>query len=248
MQTLLKCISTFGFWKGVILVFQLKILKSSSIKIPGLKENLLIRPGSIDVYSIDEIYLQKVYDIDWPDTWPEPAVIVDAGANIGCTSLAFANRFPTASILALEPEAENFKLLQQNTSFYPKIEILQAAVWDKDTFIQVVDAGFGNRGFIVKECTQEDENAMKAFSISSLTQGFPSAKIDILKMDIEGSEKEVFAQDFETWLPNCKCVILELHDRMKEGCSQAVFKAFSNYNFSCEIKGGNLVFYNQDEI
>jgi FkbM family methyltransferase len=162
--------------------------------------------------------------------------------------VSFANRFPTASILALEPEAENFKLLQHNTSFYPKIEILQAAVWDKDTFIQVVDAGFGNRGFIVKECDQKTEHSMEAFSIASLIKRFPSGKIDILKIDIEGSEKEVFSEGFENWLPQCRCVIVELHDRMKEGCSQAVFKAFSKFNFSCEISGGNLVFCNQNEI
>jgi len=246
METLLKCIRIYGWWKGSILAFQLKIFNASQLSIPGLQQKLKIRPGTIDTYSVDEIFLQQVYNIDWPKEWPAPLAIIDAGANIGCTSLAFANRFPSASIVALEPEAENFKLLQHNSSFYPKIEILQAAVWDKDAFIQVVDAGFGNRGFVVKECAETDPNSTKAFSISSLIQRFPSGKIDILKIDIEGSEKEVFAQGFESWLPNCSCVIVELHDRMKEGCSQAVFNAFSNYNFSCEIKGGNLVFYNRD--
>ena len=66
------------------------------------------------------------------------------------------------------------------------------------------------------------------------------------KMDIEGSEREVFSIDAEHWLPITKCIIIELHDRMKDGCSTAVFKALSQFNFECTIKGENLVFINKD--
>ena len=68
--------------------------------------------------------------------------------------------------------------------------------------------------------------------------------IDILKLDIEGSEKEVFSAGFENWMPKTKVIIIELHDAMKPGCSRAVFAAVNKYNFSFNIKGENIIFTN----
>ena len=72
--------------------------------------------------------------------------------------------------------------------------------------------------------------------------------VDILKIDIEGSEKEIFEQGFEEWLPFTKILIVETHDRYKQGSSKAVLKAVSAYNFSLEVSGENLIFYNNDLI
>ena len=66
--------------------------------------------------------------------------------------------------------------------------------------------------------------------------------IDILKLDVEGAEKEIFSSNYEDWLPKTKVLIIELHDRMRKGCSKVVFSAISEYNFSLDISGENLVF------
>lgn len=47
------------------------------------------------------------------------AFIIDAGANIGLTSVYLANRFPNARILALEVDQQNFELLAENARPYP---------------------------------------------------------------------------------------------------------------------------------
>jgi hypothetical protein len=66
-------------------------------------------------------------------------------------------------------------------------------------------------------------------------------KIDILKIDIEGSEKELFESDYETWLPKVTTLIIELHDRMREGSSLSFFRALTKYNFRLAVKGENLI-------
>ena len=68
--------------------------------------------------------------------------------------------------------------------------------------------------------------------------------IDIIKIDIEGSEKEVFAIHTDLWLPKTKTLIIELHDRIVPGCSKTVFKQISKYDFSMEIMGQNLLLNN----
>jgi hypothetical protein len=52
--------------------------------------------------------------------------------------------------------------------------------------------------------------------------------IDILKVDIEGSEKEVF-ENSSTWIDRIRVIVIELHDRYKKGCSQAVWRAATEF-------------------
>jgi len=64
--------------------------------------------------------------------------------------------------------------------------------------------------------------------------------IDILKLDIEGAEKELFADNTELWLPKVNIVVIELHDWLQEGCSQAFYAAF-NLDEWDEYKEGEKV-------
>ena len=70
-------------------------------------------------------------------------------------------------------------------------------------------------------------------------------ELDVVKLDIEGAEKEVFRAGFESWLPKTRLLIVELHDRMVPGCSKSLFDAVSKYDFDCETRWENLIFYNK---
>ena len=69
--------------------------------------------------------------------------------------------------------------------------------------------------------------------------------LDVLKLDIEGSEKEVFEKNVEEWLPFTKMLIIEIHDNMRKGASKSVFTAISKYDFTFTMHHENLVFLNQ---
>jgi hypothetical protein len=88
---------------------------------------------------------------------------------------------------------------------------------------------------------QEGNAGLQAFSVSDLMKKFGFPRIDIIKIDIEGSEKEVFTENYG-WLSETNCLIIELHDRMKRGCSTTVFRAVDQYNFSLSLRGENLIF------
>jgi hypothetical protein len=70
--------------------------------------------------------------------------------------------------------------------------------------------------------------------------------LDVLKLDIEGSEKEVFEKNVEEWLPRTKMLIVEVHDNMRKGASKALFAAISKYDFTFSMHHENLVFINQN--
>lgn len=243
LQFIVLCIKNFGFLSGISVYIQIKITKSGRIYLPGLKHPVYLRPDTSDVHTFREIFLRQEYDISFSGT---PQVIIDAGANIGFTTLFFTKRYPTAKIFSLEPDSENFKILKNNTRVYKNITSIQAALWNKKGTIEIKDKGYGVRGFMAEEGAAGSITSLPSTTMDDLMQEHTISSIDILKIDIEGSENEVFSSGAEKWLPVTKCLIIELHDRMKPGCSKAVFKALSVYNFEMEIKGENLVFVNKD--
>ena len=46
--------------------------------------------------------------------------------------------------------------------------------------------------------------------------------IDLLKIDIEGAEREIF-RDPSSWIGKVDALIVELHERMKPGCNRSFY-------------------------
>jgi hypothetical protein len=64
------------------------------------------------------------------------------------------------------------------------------------------------------------------------------SSIDLLKIDIEGAEKEVF--EVCDWMGDVHSLMIELHDRFKPGCSEAVAPAVEG--FSRQARGFTTLF------
>ena len=70
--------------------------------------------------------------------------------------------------------------------------------------------------------------------------------IDLLKIAIKTSEKQVFASNYYKWLPNVKNIIIELHDHKEPGCARAFFEAINKclINYTYSIIGENTIIRN----
>lgn len=223
----------FALWRN-----KQKKDKLAVLKFPGAKHPVYLRKGTSDIDTFYQIFYHKGYNINFKF---EPKVIFDCGANVGLASVYFKNRFPNARIIAVEPESSNYEILVKNTEQYDNIECVKAGIWKKSTNLRIIDKNYGNWGFITEETDQEGPDTVKAVSIDELMQRYGVDHIDILKIDIESSEKELFSENFEKWLPKSRMVIVELHDEMKEGCTRSFFKAMVNYKFTMICKGENIV-------
>lgn len=216
------------------------------INVPGLSTPFACRPINEDISLVNSIFGSKEYALPAIKDF-QPKLILDCGGNIGCAAVYFANAYPTAQIYSVEPEKENFKLLTFNTTFYDNIHIIQSALWDKETLIRVEDRGYGKWGFMTFETTADDPNAFKTTTVGKLLAESGFDEIDLLKVDIEGAEKEVFAApDVDEWLSKVKVLTIELHDRMKFGCSYSLFKAVSKYKWFFAFRGENLIFIREE--
>eukprot|EP01037_Dinobryon_pediforme_P016826 gene16826-17007_t len=55
-------------------------------------------------------------------------IIVDAGANIGASSMYLAKFFPEALVFAVEPDPQNIKICRLNCAPYQNIRVKEAAI------------------------------------------------------------------------------------------------------------------------
>ena len=203
------------------------------------KREVLIRLGTSDLDCLKKVFLFKEYSMSFEIS---PKVIVDAGANIGMATLYFAIQYPQASIIAIEPESSNFKILKQNCSGLSNVTVLEAALWPLEQPVGITNPHDEKYAFSVGAITEEISSTARipTINLPDLLKKTPNGRIDLLKLDIEGAELELFSINPESWLNKVQVIAIELHDRFRDGCSKAFYSAIVKYKFFQEIKGENI--------
>lgn len=204
-----------------------------SLKLTNLKEPIILRCIRADMQSFVNTFIDPY--LDKKPYLNEASFVIDAGANIGLTAVLFANWWPKCTIVSIEPDKENYELTLKNVAAYPNVHVLHAGLWKNNATLKI-EAGQED-GFVVREIKNAfdsipDLNTSMGISISTLMQNYGKSTIDFLKMNIEGSEKEVFEEGSDNWLPYTKAMLIELHDGKNAGCSKAVFRAVQQYPFA----------------
>jgi FkbM family methyltransferase len=194
---------------------------------PGIRNPIHIRMRSTDAGVYRGILVRGEYAFDLPFS---PKVIVDAGANVGIASIYFTHRYPDAKVIAVEPEASNFAALVKNVQPYPAIIPVQAALWNRDGEISIgePDPSCGRVGAVAFFTHEGEGSKVRAITMRTLMKEMQVQSVDLLKVDIEGAEKEVFENC--DWIDDVRCMMVELHDRFKPGCSEALNSVTSRFS------------------
>lgn len=198
-----------------------------NIKFRKLTQTIFLRTykGDIDIFY--EIFQKKIYSV--PAVTQDVSVIIDLGANIGLSAIYFTALFPNSRILCVEPGEENFHFLLRNLA--PGIQsgnilTLKAAVMGSDGMASYVDSRMQYNGKV----TNGDIKNTEAYSMNSLFNKYNIQSADLIKMDIEGAEKELFQNNTE-WLSDVKCLIIEMHsDDIRDSCIAKLQQ--NNFNVS----------------
>lgn len=231
---------------GVLLVAKARLLGRPlqvAVTSDRITHPVFLRLRTTDVSLFEEIILNSEYFIELSRP---PRTIVDAGANIGLTSVFFANTFPQARIIAIEPERSNFEMLKRNAARYSNILPVQGALWRENTVLSLSDPGKGHWGYQTREKRADDgaEGSVPGLTVDRLMKLYGLDCIDILKIDIEGAEKEVF-ETSASWIDKVGVIIVELHDRSKDGCSRSVHAAVQDFELEW-CKGETTFFVRRD--
>jgi len=131
---------------------------------------------------------------------------------------------------------------------YKNIQPMLCAVWNKECNMVIQDNGIPKWSFTVKEVPDSSANTIKGITVEEILRESGFDHIDILKIDIEGSEKELFSNNYESWLDKVQVIIIELHNRIKPGCGDAFYSAISKYRFRQYTSGENIVLIKSQEF
>lgn len=201
------------------------------------------RSGTSDVDLVEDIFVQQEYAFDF---YPkEPLRIIDAGANIGLTSIYYKERFPNAHIVALEPDHANYLILQKNTASLDKITTLQQALWHREEPLHIANPS--DKPWAYRMQSGSGNTPIPGTTIPSLMEQLAWPSIDILKIDIEGAEREVFANR-PAWVEQVSVIVIELHDCIHTGCSRNFYLATDAPHWQEFRRGENIFMLNRNRV
>jgi FkbM family methyltransferase len=116
-------------------------------------------------------------------------IVADVGANIGLTSLLMADILPNAIIHAFEPAPDVYQILRRNIlSETPSIIPVNMAIADKEDDVSFIsNSAYGH---ITKGGAEGEKIQCK--SLYDYAKSNKIAKFDMVKVDVEGYELDVF--------------------------------------------------------
>lgn len=238
ISKLIRNAKQIGIYQTVLFLTYDYLLKNKILSLKYNEFNLLFRSGTTDLnVIINALYRKEYQNIICND----PKFIIDAGAHIGTASIYFAEKYKNAKIFALEPEKNNYELLVKNTTNYKNIIPLNIALWSKKEVKSLNDRFTGAWGYSLISDDENEIQKIQCLSISDLMHEYKIDNIDILKLDIEGSEKEIL-ENSSNWINNVNIITIELHDRIIMGCTRAFYLATKDFQHF-QKKGEKITAY-----
>ncbi|WP_448188800.1 FkbM family methyltransferase [Azospirillum sp. sgz301742] len=148
-----------------------------------------------------------------PGLFRPPAVILDAGANVGATSVYFSQAYPGAAIHAVEPHPENFGLLERNTAHLPNLVRHRVALSDRDGQATLYDgaANAGTASLTESAETSASGHEVQVREAAAFVSCLGLSTIDVLKLDTEGAEWPILSALFDI-VPRVAVIYLEYHN------------------------------------
>jgi FkbM family methyltransferase len=199
-----------------------------------LKHPLKVRRTFSDRWGAVEILQDRVYALpNGLSSSIDGKVIVDVGAYNGTSAAYFASRYPKSPVLAVEPNKANFDLLSRNAQAYNNqiLPVFGAMVPEQTPITRhsfaankgdhMINAfvGFAGGAFSV-------EPGVPAITPSSFIEKYIGESIGLLKVDIEGAERELFGSPaIDDLLRRTGVLIVESHDQFMPGASLAIAEA-----------------------
>jgi FkbM family methyltransferase len=171
-----------------------------------------IRSHTTDVSVLGEIVVSKGYDALVRHPRGRPKLIVDLGANIGLVDRWFLNRYPGAEIIAVEPEPTNLETLKANVAGLP-VKVVPAAVGATERTVRLHTVT-GEHGFTMVGEPQPGSTCVEVPVVTMKSILGDAQVVDLLKVDIEGAEEELFA-DCRDWIGKVGMLLVECHGHYK---------------------------------
>lgn len=191
----------------------------------------------------EQINRDRIYDFFFDGK--KDLVVVDAGANVGLFSVFCVPSSKT--IYAIEPTPSHYKILQEVTEPFDNIKPINVALWknNEDIRFYIVDHNTTSNSAV---SPTHNSMLVTGKKLQSLVQDNNIEHIDLLKMDIEGSEFEVINDELLDYaFPLIDNWFLEVHTYPQycnnfDNCRNIMVEMFQRHGYKTDIKGNDGLF------
>ena len=214
--------SAFGFVAATILLvaeLSARIQRSVPWKFPSvpvririglLRHPFTLRLFTSDVWVLRQTFFERHYR-DIESAGPN-AFVIDLGANIGSYAALVLSNHEDARVVCVEPDPANAAIAGRNVARYgPRAKVFATAIWNEPVALRIERFGAALEwGIRVRPCVGDEIPDMTAITIGEILEREGRDRIDVLKVDIEGAEEQLFAGELP-WLDAVERVAIEVH-------------------------------------
>jgi FkbM family methyltransferase len=166
--------------------------------------------------TIVEVYGMRAYTRNGFYDPKATHTVLDIGANVGIFSIWLAHQAPGIRVLAFEPFEENFAALKMNASHWRGIEVYPYAVGGSHGSASMRAVGERSIDHQLDRARKGDVTVLTLSEVADLAGA--DTTIDLLKMDIEGSEADVFEHgQSPDLMRRFRKIAIEWHEHLRAG-------------------------------
>jgi FkbM family methyltransferase len=216
---------------------RLLAVKLIKVRVAETDRYLWLRPKSSDLHCLWQIFGLKDSRCELESS---PTTIIDGGSNVGYATVYYALRYPGAKIISVEPDEENVRMMQLNCEGLSQVSIVKSAIWGRETHLRIRNPEARAWAFQVEEVAPGTPNSFAARTIVSFLADEPAGGNVLVKLDIEGAEKNVFSAGDLRWIDSASALVIEIHD--EEG-REIVERAMESKGFQSRPQGEKLGYF-----
>jgi FkbM family methyltransferase len=192
----------------------------------------------MDLWIVKETCLDRIYE-EAPFPLNAGSIVMDIGAGLGDFTVYAARRYPGCRIVAFEPFAESFRLLEQNLALnnVTGVQALPKAVGARSGGLSLQTA----TGVAVQHSTAAADAGATSIQVDSLSlndafRQLDLSRCDLLKVDCEGGEYDIFFHAAPATMEMIQRVAMEYHDEVTKHSHAELVDFFSRQGFSVRTK------------
>ncbi|MFJ3775492.1 FkbM family methyltransferase [Streptomyces sp. NPDC090075] len=201
----------------------------------GRPARVCVRRNQSDLLILWQIFLRRFYELNEMYVLDERLdtleTIVDLGGNTGLAASYLTARYRPRTLLTVEPIPQSRAVLHRNAELSgldwlvdPRavsgapgtLDFAVSGFWDTCTAVPAVSELRRSRPYRLENVLVRPPVSVPATTVGELLDDHGIAHVDLLKVDVEGSEAEIFA-DPHPWLDRVDRIVMEIHDKYIDG-------------------------------
>ncbi len=223
------------------------------LHVPGIGD-VWLRARQRDDRIFQQVWVKREYDIaaaaprHWAALWrayenTERPVILDAGAHVGLSVLWWKRLFPRALIVAVEPSSANMDMLRRNLAGKDGVQFIQAALGAQGGAPLRLDQA-GSADSSTRTSPDGSGEEVRTIGVDDIMQLADTTELLLAKIDIEGAEERLFAED-RAWMDRTRAIAIETHDWLWPGraTSRNLWAAVGERRFDAIAAGENTLLF-----